>query len=107
MLTDGLYRVSFQTPMGMGAGVIVLSGGRMRGGDSSIYYVGTYSQAGDEFTASVATDRHTAGLASVFGVDRVHISLRGRIKDGSVTMQGSAAEAPGISFQAMLMKLSD
>lgn len=107
MLSDGFYKVSFQTRLGGGAGVVILSSGKMYGGDSSIYYVGTYTQSGDEFTASVATNRHTTGLQSVFGVDRVHISLRGKTSGDVVTMQGTAAEAPGVTFQATLSKISD
>jgi hypothetical protein len=107
MLSDGLYKVGFQTPIGAGAGVVYLSGGKMWGGDSSIYYVGTYTQSGNQFNASVATNRHTAGLTSVFGIDRVHISLSGQIDGNSATMQGTAAEAPRVIFQAILTKISD
>jgi hypothetical protein len=105
MLTDGFYRVAFQTRLGGGAGVLNLLSGKMWGGDSSLYYNGTYTQSGNDFTASVVTDRHTPGLQSVFGVDRVHISLRGKTDGASATMQGTAAEAPGVTFQATLTKI--
>ena len=107
MLSSGLYKVGFQTPIGAGAGVVYLSGGRMWGGDTAIYYVGTYTQAGNQLTASVTTDRHTVGLNSVFGADRVHISLHGTTEGNAAMMQGTAVEAPGISFQAYLTKISD
>src|SRR4051794_892513 len=107
MLKDGLYKASFQTPMGAGAGVAYASGGKMWGGDSGIYYVGVYSQDGNQLTANVTTTRHTGGMNSVFGVDRVHITLRGTVDGDTATMQGTAAEAPGVKFQAILTRLSD
>jgi hypothetical protein len=106
MLKDGLYKVSFQTPLGAGAGVVVLSGGHMRGGDSAIYYAGTYTQDDNRFSASVATARHSAGLPSVFGIDTAHISLRGSIDGDSATAQGTAVEAPGVTFQVILTRLA-
>jgi hypothetical protein len=79
-LKDGLYKVEFRTPLGMGAGVVVLQGGQVRGGDSRTYYVGSYSESSSQFSAKVKVDTHTnfPGLSSVFGRDRVNISLRGR-----------------------------
>jgi cystathionine beta-lyase/cystathionine gamma-synthase len=35
-MKDGLYKVQFQTPHDHGAGVVVLSGGKLLGGDFSI-----------------------------------------------------------------------
>lgn len=108
-MKDGLYKVHFKTPAGQGAGVVILTGGKLRGGDSSIYYSGNYAIAGDQFTAQVATDAHTKfpGIASVFGVDRVTISLTGKVAGDSAQMSGTAPEAPGLSFQATLTRISD
>jgi hypothetical protein len=107
MFREGLYRAAFQTPLGAGAGIVYASGGKMWGGDSAIYYVGTYSDAGGQFTASVTTGRHTPGLGSVFGIDRVHIDLRGSVESDTVTLQGRAIEAPNVAFQVILTKISD
>jgi T3SS negative regulator,GrlR len=107
MLSDGLYKVAFLTPIGAGAGVIYIAGGRMWGGDAGMYYVGTYTQSGDQLTASVTTERHTVGANSVFGIDRVHINMRGTVAHNIATMQGSAVEAPNVPFQVYLTKISD
>lgn len=106
-MRDGLYKVEFQTPLGKGAGVIHITGDRLWGGDSGIFYVGAINRAGDSFSAEVTADRHTFGIESVFGKDRVHISLRGTHKNDIAQVTGSAIEAPGISFQARLSRLSD
>jgi hypothetical protein len=108
-MRDGIYKVQFQTPLGQGAGVVVLQGDKLRGGDSRIYYIGTYSQSGDQFTADVETDAHTQvpGMASVFGVDRAHINLTGRVTGDSAQVTGTAREAPNVSFQATLTRIGD
>lgn len=108
-MRDGLYRVQFSTQAGHGAGVVVLSGGQLRGGDGALYYVGTYTIEGDQFSATIETNRHTAdaNIRSVLGVDRAHITLQGTITGDSASMNGTAQEAPGVQFQATLSHLSD
>jgi hypothetical protein len=107
MLPDGFYSVKFQRPAGSGGGVVVLSGGKLRGGDSSIVYSGTYSQTGDDFSAKVATSRHLQGLPSVFGKDNVNIVLNGKSSGTTATCTGTAAEVPGVSLQTTLTRISD
>ena len=106
---DGLYKVSFETPLGTGDGVVVLEGGKLLGGDSMMYYVGTYSQDGNKFSAEIATNRHShsQGMQPVFGQDRVNITLQGVTQGDSAQMTGTAAETPGVSFQASLTRLGD
>ena len=109
MVRDGFYKIAFQTPLGSGAGVVVLNAGKLRGGDSRITYSGTYVQNGDDFTATVETDAHTnvPGMGSVFGIDRAHVSLKGKSVGDSATMTGTAREAPGVQLQAALSRISD
>jgi len=107
MLTDGLYSVRFKTPMGDGSGVVTLIGGKLRGGDAGIAYLGSYTQDGDSFKATVKTQRHTHGLGSVFGKDNVTISLTGKSSGTGTNCTGTAAEAPGVTFQAALARISD
>jgi hypothetical protein len=108
-MKDGLYKVHFEVPGNQGAGVVVLSGGIIRGGDSSIYYHGSYTTVGDQLNAEVKTDAHTKvpGGASVFGIDRVTITLTGKINGDSAALTGTAKEAPGLSFQAALSRIAD
>ncbi len=109
-MQDGLYKAEFQTPMGVGYGVVVLSGGTLRGGDSMMYYVGTYSESGGQFTASVEVDVHSTvpGMVSVFGPgkNRVHIDLKGQSTADSANAQGSSPQAPGVGFSTSLTRLA-
>ncbi|MGY3694552.1 hypothetical protein ACVIGA_004632 [Bradyrhizobium sp. USDA 3240] len=104
MLPNGFYVVQFRTPKGVGAGVLTLADGQLRGGDSAIMYTGTYSQDGDKFSAQVSTKRHTQGLPSVFGVDAITITLTGKSSNGTASCTGSA---DGVTFQADLHRVSD
>lgn len=108
-MRDGLYRAQFHTQLDTGAGVVFLEAGKLRGGNSRNFYVGTYAQTGNRVTAQVTTDKHSdvPGLASVFGADPAHISLAGTANGDFVEMTGTAAEAPGISFRATLTKIAD
>jgi hypothetical protein len=100
-MRDGLYKVAFQTAAGSGAGVAVLESGTIRGGDSMMFYTGTFSEAGSQFTARVLSKKHSnvPGMGSVFGRDEVNISLN------TATVHGTAVEAPGVTFLATLALL--
>jgi T3SS negative regulator,GrlR len=104
---DGFYAVQFQTPMGMGTGIVFLQGGILRGGDSMIYYTGDYQLNGDSFSGEVVTNAHARppGMASVFGRDNVHITLKGNFSGDDATLTGTAKEAPGVQFSARLKKI--
>ncbi|MBX3476688.1 MAG: hypothetical protein KF910_03720 [Brevundimonas sp.] len=108
-MQNGLYGVHFITPLGVGAGVVVLRDGKVQGGDAGIYYDGTYSIEGDKFSANLRTDRHTPipGVVSVFGVDKVDIILKGQFVGTVATVEGTSPQAPGLTFQATLKKLAD
>jgi hypothetical protein len=108
-MQNGLYKVEFQTQRASGAGVVVLEGGKIRGGDSAMYYVGSYKESGTDFSADVEGRKHSSppGMVSVFGVDHTHITLKGKISGNSATMTGTAKEAPGVAFQAKLSRLAD
>lgn len=109
-MENGIYKVSFKTKLGTGTGVIILENGRARGGDSEVYYDGTYVENGKDFTANILSKLHTrlpVGGGSLFGVDVAHIKLTGTSTPTSAATSGTAAEAPGVAFQATLTKLSD
>lgn len=108
MLRNGRYTAWFRTPQGEGVGTLILRDGRVSGRDTVIDYSGWYDQDGDRFTARIKTWRHTDGDASVFGIDEVDIELSGRSTAALTAFcSGHAREAPGIPFEATLVRIAD
>lgn len=106
-MRDGLYKVGFKTRLGVGYGVVVLQDGRIQGGDSSSYYVGTYQVDGTRFTAEIQIDRHTLVpvLRPLFGVERARIVIAGDVMEDAAVMSGSSPDAPEVVFEAVLSRL--
>lgn len=108
-MRDGLYKVQFRTPLGLGNGVVYAKDGKMWGGDSGMYYVGSYTDEGGKLHATVAIDRHVSvpGTISVFGVDKATINLVGNVSGNTIAAEGSSPQAPGVRFSASLAHISD
>ncbi|MFT6559161.1 hypothetical protein [Sneathiella sp.] len=106
---NGLYKAQFQTPFGSGSAVFVLRDGQLRGGNGALYYVGNYRLDGETFSATLKTDRHTHDLttASVFGMDRLNVTLEGVVNGNTITFDGVADEVPDMQVQGMLERLCD
>jgi hypothetical protein len=107
MLQNSKYSVWFRTPKGEGHGIISLMDGNLSGGDNVSSYTGTYVQDGDEFTATIAVERHSQGQPSVFGIDNVDITLSGKSTSTTASCFGTANQAPGVTFQATLIRIVD
>jgi hypothetical protein len=107
MLKDGEYTAWYRTSRGQGTGRIFLSEGRISGQDAFISYGGTYAVNGSQFTATLTTRRHTAGGATVFGVDEVEIQLVGTVSDPFASCSGELAQVPGLIFEAILIPVRE
>ena len=94
---------------GEGTGVIELNDGKVTGGDTVLAYTGSYVVDGDEFTAFIATERHTPGQPSVFGVgiDIIELTLLGKSTPTTTSCTGTAKQAPGLTFEATLIRIAD
>ena len=105
MLDEGDYAVWFKTPLGQGMGMVSLAGGTVSGQDSCFTYSGSYVQAGDDrFEANIRIVRDRDGMPAVFGVDEVDLNLVGSVAGSTATCTGTAAQAPGLEFQATLIR---
>jgi len=102
MLRDGRYAAWFRTSRGEGTGIVHLADGKISGGDCFITYGGAYQVDDDRFTAILTTKRHAAGPATVFGLDEVEVKLVGKVKGTTACCAGTAEQAPGVTFEAML-----
>ena len=107
MLENGRYSVWFKTPRAQGTGIVFLTNGEITGEDTVIAYSGSYEQVGDLFNAVVRTRRYCDGQPSVFGVDEVELKLEGKSTVVMVVCSGTTQQAPGLTFEATLIRSSD
>lgn len=103
-MKNGLYKAFFKTPLGQGTGIVVIIDGSIKGGDSSMYYTGTFQEINNQITATIHVGKHSnvPGITSVFGLDDVNVKLQGTSTDNTATISGVAAEAPTAHLQAQL-----
>jgi hypothetical protein len=116
MLRNGSYSAWFRTRQeertgamqGEGTGVIELNDGKVTGGDTVLGYTGSYVVDGDRFTAVIAPERHTPGQPSVFGIgiDDVNLTLTGKSTPTTASCTGTAKQAPGLTFEAVLVRMA-
>ncbi len=108
-MQEGLYKVEFHTAHGAGCGVIYATSGKLRGGNSAFAFIGHYSGEGSSIQVKVSTERHNDDPAfkSLFGTDRVTLTLKGREDGRMVAFEGTALQVPGVAFHAILTRISD
>lgn len=80
---DGLWTIEFRSSNNFfGSGVLILTNGRLLGGDYGYYYSGSYEINGEELRGKVSIIRFDPNSISVFGeVDNFSLDLKGTIKD--------------------------
>ena len=108
-MREGLYKVDFHSVHGTGCGVLYVTNGKMRGGNSAFAFLGTYTGEGDRIKVQISTERYNddPGFLPLFRTDRITLTLNGR-EDGSMAQfEGSALQLPGVAFRAVLTRISD
>ena len=103
MFKDGTYAAWFKTPLGEGTGIVHFADGKLWGRDSILFYDGSYEIIGDLFTAVLRTRRHTAGHATVFGIDELELKIAGTMRGNIATCTGTTDAAPGMVMEATLV----
>lgn len=106
-MLDGFYAVLFGSPAGEGGGVILLEGGKIRGGDSTVYYHGTYRTEENELSADLQIDTHLnlPGHTTVFGIPKASLSVSGTASNGQIRGKATSPQAPGIEMTFTMRKL--
>jgi hypothetical protein len=117
MLRNGRYSAWFRTRQEEGTGVmqqegmgiIELNNGKVTGRGTVLAFTGSYVTDGDKFTAFIATERHTPGYPSAFGIgiDDVNLTLTGKSTPTTASCTGAAEQAPGLAFEAVLVHMAD
>jgi hypothetical protein len=112
-MRNGLYSIHVRLGDGRpekGSGVVVMRDGTMRGGDSFLFYLGTYSVDGESLKGEVVINQHTpsTGQFPLFGGQEVGIGFSGRHGAGRATFEGTALVGrTSMIFNATLLWLAD
>lgn len=106
---SGFYKVEFETARKKAQGVVLLQDGRIKGGDSTFFYLGTYAQNGHAVSGTLRGIRHSPDSTrlSVFGIDPIEVEFDGVAKDGLIAIEGSARETPSLSMKAILTRINE
>ncbi len=105
---EGLYKAEFMTPEHHGYGVLSISGGAARGGDSIMIYDGHYSFSGNDLTLDLDVIRHShfREMTPIFKQDCCRLNITGKLlEDGRIAGTGHSPEARDIPFKVILKKM--
>ena len=104
-MVEALWSVLFMSGLqSVGAGVVVLETGRIFGGDSNYYYVGSYMLSGSTINAKIEVVHFFGPQSTVLGpVDRLDLVLEGRVENNQMRLVGAM---PGSSQVQIAMQLN-
>jgi hypothetical protein len=110
-MEQGLWTAIFSSGSVAGGGVVYLSDGKLIGGDSQYYYIGTYrfNAATLHLEADITVMPFVAGAISVFGfqVARYDLKLSGALTSSEATVVGTLPLAPQLRLNVKLVKRLD
>lgn len=114
---QGLWTIEFGSNVGVyGSGVIVMRNGKIKGGDASYYYDGSYeeqspaSPEASKFKAKIAVRPFLPGAMSVFKTygEDFTLDLEGTLMDeNNIVAVGRPEEIPGMDVGMRLIRRSE
>lgn len=102
-----LWTAEFASTAGaFGAGVFVLSDGKVFGGDSGYTYVGTYTKEGEIFNAEVLVEPFLSDYKSIFQTtgQSFNLQISGNMTGNSGFAHGSPREMPNFRLTLKLTR---
>ena len=108
-MLEALWSVEFISNLGIfGAGVVVFETGRIFGGDSAYYYLGSCHVKNDTVVAEIEVNHYTGQPFSIFGhLDKFNLKLTGKIQEPTMELQGYLVENPSMVISVRLTKRAD
>jgi hypothetical protein len=99
MALDGLWIVQFTGKEILGSGVVVFSSGKVFGGETGFYYIGTYEADGNVVKARVKICNFDPAVASGFGIQGDYeMDVSAMLKDNQMTGTAMIANQPHIAW---------
>ena len=108
-MLEALWSVEFVSNMqSFGAGVAVLETGRIFGGDSTYFYVGSYDLVNGMVHAEVTVTHYAGERNSIFGPhDKFSIVATGKPETNVFKMDGHVKENPSMKIAARLTRRAE
>lgn len=106
---NGLWTVDFISTINRyGKGVLVLSDGRLLGGDHGYYYSGTYIVKGNNIQATISVIQYDENIVSVFGnITHFQLTIDGEINEYQFSAVGTIANNPQVQIKVVGTKRED
>lgn len=103
---EGLWIVQYAGMEGKDGGVVVLTAGRVLGGDSAFTYIGTYREVENGIHATVLVQNFNPLVGNVLGIaGDFTLNLRAtRISSGILQGEGATASAPSFGIKVKLTR---
>jgi len=108
-MVEGFWIVQFAGMEGKGGGVVVITNGKVFGGDSGFTYLGTYEEAEGMVKANVLVQNFDPLVGNVLGI-KGDFSLKFELTPGGddeLRGQASTPAAPGFGLKAKLTRRAD
>jgi hypothetical protein len=101
-MVDGFWIVQYEGLHGGGGGVVLLSKGKVLGGDSGYAYFGTFKELNRTLTAHILVQNFLPGIPNVLGVVGdfeldLNVTVEGDIAKGTASL--SKQRAMGIAVK--------
>jgi hypothetical protein len=108
-MLEALWSVGFITVQGLyGARVVIFETGRVFGGDSYFYWVGSYRVKDGTITGEVDVSRHMEGVPFIFpGLDGGRVRFSGPITSPTMRLTGSLASDPTQQIVVQFNRLAE
>jgi len=103
-MVEGFWIVQYEGMQGNGGGVVVFTKGKVFGGDTGYYYLGSYESKGNGLKAQIAVRNFIASVPSVVGiVGDFELSIEGTVEGDVIKGTGRLV---GVNKPGIAVKLS-
>lgn len=108
-MLEALWSVEFvSNTQSWGAGVVVFETGKIFGGDSTYFYVGSYDVVADTIHATVTVSHYAGEPNSIFGqLKKLSIVATGKPEQNVFTIQGNVVENSSLKIAARLTRRAE
>jgi T3SS negative regulator,GrlR len=103
-MIDGFWLVHADGAAGSAGGVAFFTNGKVFGGDSGFYYIGSYQEKDGVVKARVAVHNFDPAIQNILSVaNDYELHVSGMVKDDTIT---GTAVIPGVGSQSLAIRLT-